>query len=142
MPDRAANLKSQVEEGFRLLVPAGAVVELRALGTPQAVISGYFNDLDQLVRGAARLSGKAEGVYITANPVKRDLLARAANRTKSFVKTTTGDEDIERRSDSSSTSTPSAPRVSARPRRSTVPPWRVPKKSSPGWSALGGLTPS
>ena len=59
-------------EGLGLLVRNGTVVELRALGTSRGVVSGYFSDPERLAQEAARLSGCAEGVYITANPVKPD----------------------------------------------------------------------
>jgi hypothetical protein len=68
--------------------------ELRVLGTHQGVVSGYFNDPETLIDAAARWSGSGLGVYITLNPVNPDLLARAANRMKSFAKHTTSEQDI------------------------------------------------
>jgi hypothetical protein len=47
-----------------------------------------------LVREATKLSGSVPGVYVTLNPVKRDLLARASNRVQPYAKFTTSDPDI------------------------------------------------
>jgi multisubunit Na+/H+ antiporter MnhG subunit len=43
-------------------------------------MSGYFSDHQKLAENATRYSGTAQGAYITLNPVKAALLARAANR--------------------------------------------------------------
>src|SRR5262245_46004915 len=68
-------------------VGPGEVVELRALkvrrgyGRPRTW-SGFFDGshLDELVKEALDLTKHAAGVYFTMNPVRRDLLARRANR--------------------------------------------------------------
>ena len=77
---------------------SGDVVELRV---PKAgrhrTISGYFNDPAALVEAIREMDGKGPGVYVTLNPVKPDLLARASNRVKAFAETTTGDADILKR---------------------------------------------
>ena len=86
-----------IGKGLRVLLEQGAVAELRALKTSQGTLSGYFNDKWLLADAAARVSGKAPGVYITINPVRRDLLARAANRLVPYAKRTTTDADIVRR---------------------------------------------
>src|SRR5438552_423891 len=71
------------------------IIELRSPGVPhQGTVSGYFTDLNELTAAAARLSGKATGVYITLNPVNSALLARAANRGITWAKNTTSDADI------------------------------------------------
>jgi hypothetical protein len=73
-----------IRQALILMCEPGQVVELRALGVstsngyrPQTV-SGYFNSLETLSEHAARLRS-AKGIYITLNPVKPALLARAAN---------------------------------------------------------------
>ncbi|MEZ4621159.1 MAG: hypothetical protein R2867_37440 [Caldilineaceae bacterium] len=58
------------------------------------VDSGYFNDFAQLVRAVTRYNRRAEGIYITLNPVHPALLARAANRIRSWSTLTTADSDI------------------------------------------------
>jgi hypothetical protein len=82
---------------LNLLHEPGAVVELRCLKTHSATISGYFNDLKKLAEIAAELSGNVPAVYITLNPVKPDLLARANNRIEKYARTTTADSDITKR---------------------------------------------
>ena len=76
----------------------GDVVELRALGTERGTQSGYFDTdhRDELIEAAMRLSGDAAGVYLTLNPVTRDCLARAANRTVPYAKHATGVAEITR----------------------------------------------
>ena len=90
---------------LRLVVEPGSVVEFRALkcvdnpNYPPFTVSGYFdhNHLDVLARAAMEWTGKAEGCYVTINPVKPDLLARAANRIDKKPSHTTTDADIVRR---------------------------------------------
>ena len=58
------------------------------------MLSGYFDDLDKLALAAANISGRGPAVYVTLNPVNPDLLARAANRIKSYARQTTTDGDV------------------------------------------------
>ena len=97
--DAGENLKADVAEiqhALILLCHPDEVYELRALGTSKGTVSGYFDDLEKLARCSAECSEQlsAGGVYITLNPVDRDLLARANNRLKSFAKHTTADIDV------------------------------------------------
>src|SRR5262245_57138818 len=82
----------------QLLFEPGSVIELRV---PHAgyggTISGYYNDFGTLAKDAARLSGVAQCVYWTLNPVNPNLLARATNRFKERVRSTAQDRDILRR---------------------------------------------
>jgi hypothetical protein len=90
---------------LRLGVQPGMVIELRILGAvdnpryPAFTVSGYFDfdHLAELARIAMEWTGKAEGCYITINPVRPDLLARAANRVAKRPKHTTTDAEVERR---------------------------------------------
>jgi hypothetical protein len=78
----------------------GRVVELRALGVQGVrggVVSGYFDDPEKLTAAARRLDGRAKGIYVTLNPVRPELLARASNRTIDSPASTTGDAEITRR---------------------------------------------
>lgn len=79
----------------RLLFTKGQTVELRAINVPKrATVSGYFNNGAALSAAAASLSGVAESVYVTLNPVNPELQARANNRLQDYAKNTTGDKDI------------------------------------------------
>ncbi len=60
--------------------------------------SGYFNDFDKLAAAAAEYENRAEGIYITVNPVQPALLARSSNRVKEYAKQTTADKDVLHRS--------------------------------------------
>ncbi len=84
----------EIRRALGILVEPGSVVELRVPATRRGTVSGYYNDLDALARDAARLSGTAPGVYVTLNPVRRDLLARAVNRTIDYAKHSTSDADV------------------------------------------------
>ncbi|HET8692701.1 MAG TPA: hypothetical protein VFM30_11260, partial [Steroidobacteraceae bacterium] len=81
-----------------LLRRPGSVVEIRAprvrRGHFTTNASGYFDDPAELVAAVASIDGDAESIYITLNPVRRDLLARAANRLVLGAKQTTGDSDV------------------------------------------------
>ena len=84
--------------GLSTIVTSGSVAELRVLqaGT-SGTVSGYFDDVERMAAEAARLSGKGLGVYVTLNPVRPDLLARAANRMQPRARHATADADIDRR---------------------------------------------
>tara|TARA_R110002167_G_scaffold15121_2_gene60771 strand:+ start:1546 stop:4023 length:2478 start_codon:yes stop_codon:yes gene_type:complete len=86
------NLTASCEEIRRsigLLFNDGDMIELRALDATTPSFRrphtefGYFTDHEKLVTAAAELSKNSSGVYITVNPIDPDLLARAANRTRS-----------------------------------------------------------
>jgi len=81
-----------------LLKEPGMVAEVRAptvrRGQYSTNASGYFDDAERLVSAAASLDGVAEGVYVTLNPVRPELLARASNRLAFGAKHATADSDI------------------------------------------------
>ena len=84
-----------VHRALEILVAPGAVVELRIPRVPRRnTVSGYFSDVGRMAQSAVAMSGKAEGVYVTLNPVKPDLLARASNRLIEFAKHATKDSDV------------------------------------------------
>jgi len=89
--------KTMIEEALSILKVEKEVTEIRILKSPKGTISGFFNDQEQLAAAALKYDGKAPGIYITLNPVKPGLLARAENRVIERAKTTTSDADIESR---------------------------------------------
>lgn len=86
-------------ETLALVMPPGAVIEIRGLGAEGGgTVSGYFNERDKAFSAACALSGKAEGIYITLNPVNPALIARAENRIKrNNVRWATSDDEVIRR---------------------------------------------
>jgi P4 family phage/plasmid primase-like protien len=61
-------------------------------------VSGYFNDRTAFIAAIEGITGEdVEALYLTLNPVKSDLFARAANRIKDATTETTSDGDILRR---------------------------------------------
>ena len=92
----AKTTAEMIIESFSLLKHEGDVAELRILKTEKGTISGYFNNNQQLVADvASNHDGKVPAIYFTLNPVKPDLLSRAANRIIERAKHTTADADIE-----------------------------------------------
>lgn len=105
-PGQAATAPpDNIAQWLHLVVGPDMVVELRILGVvdnskyPSFTISGYFDydHLDELARAAWEWTEKAEGCYVTVNPVRPDLLARAANRVIKKPKHTTTDAEIAQR---------------------------------------------
>jgi hypothetical protein len=91
-------LVTPTEAGLRLLLEPGATVELRVPKAGRArVISGYFDDPQEMARTVAKLDGRHPGIYFTCNPVKPALLARASNRIVEHAELTTSDYDVARR---------------------------------------------
>ena len=100
MNDMTKRQIAAIERGLGILAQPGQVVEVRILnidGRRNRVDSGYFDDFAALARAIPTYNGRAEGVYITLNPVNPDLLARAANRIRRWSNLTTADGDILRR---------------------------------------------
>ncbi|MCM3360935.1 hypothetical protein [Niallia sp. MER TA 168] len=91
----AAATKEMIMESLSMLKRDGDVIELRILKTAKGTVSGYFNDYQELADAAVEYDGKIPAIYFTLNPVKPDLLSRAANRIVHRAKHTTSDADIE-----------------------------------------------
>jgi hypothetical protein len=95
VPDEAA-IRTTLE---LVSVPDG-VIEIRVLKTGRAgTVSGYFdaNHLDDAVSAiVSAASTYKRSVYVTLNPAKPTLLARAANRLAERAEATTSDRDIVR----------------------------------------------
>jgi hypothetical protein len=90
----------EIARAINTLFEPDQVVELRALKVPKGgTVSGYFDgeNREALIQAAVELSGVAQGVYVTLNPVVPTLLARACNRAKRFADSTTKDNEILRR---------------------------------------------
>jgi hypothetical protein len=87
---------AEIRRALSLLCVPGEVYELRSLGSGKGTISGYYDNAGALARDAALCSQKfePEGIYLTLNPVRRDLLARSCNALCAYAKHTTGDADI------------------------------------------------
>jgi len=83
-----------IEYALSLICNPGDVYELRVPNTRRGTVSGYFDDFGKLAAAAANLSGQVESVYLCLNPVMPDLLGRANNRTKDWVKHTTSDAEV------------------------------------------------
>ena len=97
LPEKAALIKACMAPFFF----DGKVTELRILGVgghEKRVDGGFFDNPDAFAAAAAKYVGTSH-LYFTPNPVNPDLLARANNRVKEWVKggQTTSDENIERR---------------------------------------------
>lgn len=92
-----------IKTTLELFLQPGAIIEVRALkcwDRNQEFTSnrtGYFDDISKAVQEIEKLerSWHPQGIYVTLNPVKLDLLARAANRIKRAEKDqSTSNEDI------------------------------------------------
>jgi hypothetical protein len=96
--DRTAILRT-----LHILAEPDQVLELRALDAstvgyrPPHTEAGYFNDPATLADAAAGLC-RTKGIYVSLNPMKPALLARAFNRLKpAYSGDSTADHDIVRR---------------------------------------------
>jgi hypothetical protein len=91
----AGSPEQEVLRACQLFMRPGDVHELRI---PKAgrekTISGYFDSPEKLAAAALALDGKYPGIYITLNPCKPELLARACNRIVPYAELTTSDPDV------------------------------------------------
>jgi len=98
--------KEEIIRALSLWFKPGDVFEIRALGATSSgsrqehMVSGYFDyeHIRDAAEAVCKLYG-CRGVYATANPVRRDLLARSVNRIRPIGRNepTTSDGDIARR---------------------------------------------
>jgi AAA domain len=89
-------VSAKMLQAAEVLSEPGGVIELRAL-KHGSTTAGYFSDLESLSREAGKLDGQGATVYVTLNPVKTALFARAENRVKRSLRETTSDKDVLRR---------------------------------------------
>lgn len=87
--------EKMIIESLSSLKGEGLVKEIRVLKTTKGTVSGFFDDNERLAKNAVEYDGKVPAIYFTLNPVKPDLLSRAANRVVHRAKHTTSDADIE-----------------------------------------------
>jgi hypothetical protein len=91
-------MSSKMRRAVEILSEPGAVVELRALKQRGgAVAGGYFDNLDALAKEAVKLDEQGYTAYVTLNPVKPAVLARASNRVERGRAEKTSDKDVVRR---------------------------------------------
>ena len=84
-----------IRSAVEILAKPGSVLELRIPHVAhEGTVNGYFTDIARMAQRAVQMSGRAEGVYVTLNPINPDLLARASNRLVSFARHTTRDDDV------------------------------------------------
>src|SRR4051812_47256439 len=87
--------REEILRTCKLLMAPGHVHEVRIpKAGRQGTISGYFDDPVRLADGILAVDGAALGIYVTLNPCKPALLARAANRLQEHAQVTTADADI------------------------------------------------
>lgn len=96
---------TDTEAFLRLMFEPGDTFEIRALNCPEKpgskfsrTYSGYYTDIAKAAQDAAYLD-KCGGpaVYVTVNPVLPELLARANNHLVFQAKSTTSDDESQRR---------------------------------------------
>lgn len=80
-----------------LLHKPGDVFEVRIPKTKAGTISGYFNDTALAAALIQKENGKHQSIYVTANPVNPDLLARCENKFEYGTFLTSSDADIVKR---------------------------------------------
>jgi hypothetical protein len=90
------SVSAEMLRAAEVLSEPGEVIELRALKHGPTT-AGYFSDLEALSREASKLDEQGYTAYVTLNPVKPALLARAENKVKRSLRETTSDKDVRRR---------------------------------------------
>jgi hypothetical protein len=94
---------SVYEKTFRVLVAPGDVHELRAVdvlsrdGRIYDAVSGYYDDAGAFARDVRRIDGRAFGIYMTMNPLRRELLARSPNKITLGCASANGGDVLRRR---------------------------------------------
>jgi AAA domain len=89
-------VSTQERKATEALFEPGGVVELRAIKNGY-VSAGYYSDHEALSKQAGDLDEQGYTSYVTLNPVRPALLARAENKVKRSLRETTSDKDVLRR---------------------------------------------
>jgi hypothetical protein len=91
----------EIDRAIKLITLPGEVYELRTVNSNKQPLYGYFNDPEKLASAAKKVSGTSnvQGVYLTINPVKPELLARTGGKDIRGAGTgsTTSDKDVLKR---------------------------------------------
>lgn len=85
-----------IKKALDVLFNSGDVFEIRIPKTKAGTLSGYFTDTAVAATYIARENGKHSGIYVTANPVKGAVSARAENQLV-ISQVTTNDSEIQAR---------------------------------------------
>lgn len=93
MNRKKSDLYKEVVKTFEIFFSDDTYVEVRLLGTSKGTISGYFNDLEALIKAVEPYDGKYN-IFMTMNKINPDLSARAKNKLKQWAKETATDKDI------------------------------------------------
>ncbi|MFC1745413.1 DUF927 domain-containing protein [Candidatus Riflebacteria bacterium] len=93
--NEAENLHD-IKAAIETLCQSGDVYELRILKTADGTLSGYFDNFDELAKAALSFRGKGPGIYLTLNPVKREVV-EVDNFVANKVSKATTDAMIDRR---------------------------------------------
>ncbi|HEY2476630.1 MAG TPA: hypothetical protein VGI19_17750 [Candidatus Cybelea sp.] len=90
--------RDEIRKGIETIHPPGEVFEVRALAPRGPKAIGYYDSADLAVEDAELLDADEDvfGVYMTLNPLKPAVLARAENRSKRNA-TASSDRDVELR---------------------------------------------
>ena len=99
---QAARRLADATAFMRMLWHPGDVREIRVIGPRghgKQIDSGYFDSPEAAAKAAVQSDWqtKPNGLYVTLNPVREALLARAANRVAEWAKATTLDRHVTQR---------------------------------------------
>ena len=88
----------EIRRSLALLHRPGDVFEIRCLDVPgrngyTVTAAGYFSDYERAAEEIQRYD-HAKGIYVTVNPCRPALLARADNRIVDRPRTATGDVEV------------------------------------------------
>lgn len=85
-----------IRKTIAILKPDNRLFEVRVLGgTKKSVLSGYFRDVDTLIKALDFIDVKDRNVYITLNCVKEELYSRMQHDRFIQINQTTSDSEIE-----------------------------------------------
>lgn len=87
-------VKEAIRKVLTKLKPNNEVTEMRVLKTDNGTVSGYYDNYEYLIEDAIEWNGY--NVYMTLNPVKKDLIARKCNDYQTYATNTTKDSEIEK----------------------------------------------
>ena len=80
MSTETERIASKVRKALKDIWIDGSVREMRCALKPVGIMGGFFDDVDEFARWAAKMTLKSEGVWMSVNPVVPELLARRVNR--------------------------------------------------------------
>ena len=87
--------EEEIRKSLALLKKPGEIFEIRIVGTAKKIYSGYFKDVDLMIKELKKLDLRKTNIYFTINAINAACYDRSQrDQFETYTKSTTSDNDI------------------------------------------------